>query len=107
MNENISRHLAGSKVDLEKVDKETRDIILAHKHSIHNYPDIKKDNICGCFYCAKVFKPSEIVDRTVEPTGKDTAICPYCGIDSVIGDSSGYPITEEFLEKMYEYWFNN
>ena len=25
-------------------------------------------------------------------------MCPYCGIDSVIGESSGYPITREFME---------
>jgi acetone carboxylase gamma subunit len=34
-----------------------------------------------------------------------TALCPYCGIDSVIGDKSGFPITKEFLEKMYQHWF--
>ena len=28
-----------------------------------------------------------------------------CDIDSVIGDSSGFPITKEFLKKMNEYWF--
>lgn len=30
---------------------------------------------------------------------------PYCGIDSVIGEHSGYPITREFLEQMRQYWF--
>ncbi len=34
-----------------------------------------------------------------------TAFCPFCGVDSVIGESSGYPITKEFLEKMKEWWF--
>lgn len=62
----------------------------------------------GGFYCIKIFKPSEIVsfieaDNDCDREG--TAICPYCGIDSVIGKSSGYPITEEFLAAMNEYWF--
>ena len=38
---------------------------------------------------------------------KDAAICPYCGMDSVIGESSGYPITKEFLQKMQEHWFGH
>jgi len=28
-----------------------------------------------------------------------------CGIDSVIGSASGYPITTEFLESMNRRWF--
>lgn len=35
-----------------------------------------------------------------------TAMCPYCGIDSVIGSASGFPITPEFLMRMRAYWFN-
>ena len=34
-----------------------------------------------------------------------TAVCPYCGIDAVIGESSGYPITAEFLKRMRKRWF--
>jgi len=35
----------------------------------------------------------------------DTAMCPYCGIDAVIGERSGIPITKQFLKGMREYWF--
>ncbi len=34
-----------------------------------------------------------------------TAFCPLCGIDSVIGDASGIPITQEFLTAMHDKWF--
>ncbi len=105
MNEKMSKHITGTNAIPETADDEMKNIISAHKYSAHNYPDIKNDAVCGCFYCLKVFKPSEINDWVVEPQGKNTVLCPYCGIDSVIGASSGYPITEEFLEKMYEYWF--
>jgi hypothetical protein len=37
--------------------------------------------------------------------GGQTALCPSCGIDSVIGDASGFPITEEFLAAMESRWF--
>ena len=30
----------------------------------------------------------------------DTALCPYCGIDSIICESSEYPMTEDFLKEM-------
>jgi len=64
-----------------------------------------QDGSCGCFYCIKIFQPSEISDWIQDKEDK-TAVCPYCGIDSVIGDSSGYPITKDFLSKMNQYWFN-
>ncbi|MEM9244380.1 MAG: hypothetical protein AAGA67_01350 [Cyanobacteria bacterium P01_F01_bin.153] len=59
-----------------------------------------------CFYCCKIFKPSAIADWIDEPNSTEqTALCPHCEIDSVIGDHSGIPITEEFLKKMQRHWF--
>ncbi|KAB0489149.1 cytoplasmic protein, partial [Pseudomonas vancouverensis] len=37
--------------------------------------------------------------------GGNTALCPKCGIDSVIGSASNAPVNPEFLLKMYEHWF--
>lgn len=51
---------------------------------------------------AEVFPPSEIEDWTDDD---DTALCPKCGIDSVIGSVSGYPIERQFLQKMHDHWF--
>ena len=78
---------------------------LAHKHSINNKPALKKDKLCGCFYCSKIFDPKEIKEWV--PDRRGTAICPYCGIDSIIAESSGYPMTKEFLDEMYHYWFES
>ena len=52
--------------------------------------------------CQRTYPPEEIYDW-IEHEG--TALCPRCGIDSVIGSASGYEITEEFLAEMNEYWF--
>jgi hypothetical protein len=41
----------------------------------------------------------------VDPDDDDTALCPKCGIDSVIGSVSGYPIERGFLKKMHDHWF--
>lgn len=77
--------------------------INAHKHSSNHKELLLKDNKCGCFYCLAIFAPSEIEEWVEDALG--TAICPYCGIDSVIGESSGYPITKTFLKRMELYWF--
>ena len=80
-------------------------IIKAHKPSFGNYWRLKaKKQKCGCFYCCRIFNSSEISDWIFD-VPEYTAICPYCEIDSVIGEEDGYPITEEFLEEMYNYWF--
>ena len=78
------------------------DYIDAHAFSSNHRSQILKDKKCGCFYCLEIFEFSDITDWI--DLG-DTAICPYCGIDSVIGESSGFPIAKEFLEKMRHYWF--
>lgn len=79
------------------------DYIKAHEFSSDHKEQILKDDKCGCFFCLRIFNPNEIVDWIEDEKG--TAICPYCDIDSVIGESSGFPITKEFLKKMKEYWF--
>jgi len=77
-------------------------IIKAHEHCTNNKSSLKQGDLCGCFYCLKIFKPNKISEWTNE--GK-TAMCPYCGIDSLIGKKSGFPITEEFLKSMKNHWF--
>ena len=79
------------------------DYIVAHEFSANHKKDLKNNSVCGCFYCLEIFDPREITDWIRDKTG--TAICPYCGIDSIIGESSGYLITTEFLKKMCDYWF--
>ena len=59
---------------------------------------------CGCFYCGSIFEPSKITEWIDEDT---TALCPSCGIDSVIGSASKFPITPDFLKRMQSYWFGD
>lgn len=88
--------------------KKIYDLEDAHRFSSNHKPELEKDRVCGCFYCMKIFSPSEIQEWVIAGTPIDwrgTALCPYCGIDSVNGESSGYPITPEFLKAMYRKWF--
>lgn len=80
----------------------------AHRRSIHHRLEIVTSEECGCFYCGHLFKPYEISQWT-DKNGKgvgQTAFCPKCSIDSVLGDKSGYPLTEDFLKAMNDYWFS-
>lgn len=85
-----------------------KELILAHKFSVNNRPHLLKDSKCGCFYCKNIFSPSEFTDDDwmfCPGEEQGTAICPYCMIDSIISESSGYPITQDFIDAMYEFWF--
>ena len=35
-------------------------VISAHAYSMNNEPMLRKDKKCGCFYCLRIFDPSEI-----------------------------------------------
>lgn len=78
-----------------------KEIVEAHAHSSDN-DEILSSRLCGCFYCLNIFKPSEITEWVNDNT---TPLCPQCGIDSIIGDQSGYPITKDFLKQMHQHWF--
>ncbi len=38
----------------------------AHTCSQNNMRALKQDSLCGCFYCLRVFAPSEITEWIVE-----------------------------------------
>lgn len=85
-----------------------QDYIQAHEFCHNHMKRLQRDRVCGCFFCLEIFHPSEITEWIIEDNACDrfgTAICPYCGIDSVIGESSGYPITKNFLKMMQHHWF--
>jgi hypothetical protein len=75
----------------------------AHQHSSNHREEIEASELCGCFFCVTVFAPGEIGEWIADGT---TALCPYCGIDSVIGNRSGVPMTLGFLACMRNEWFN-
>ncbi len=79
----------------------------AHSYSSHHRKQIFESELCGCFHCLKIFTPN-IIDEWIDENDDDvgqTAMCPYCDIDSVVGSASGVPITKEFLGGMNQVWF--
>ena len=76
--------------------------IRAHKNSSLHRSEIERSERCGCFYCLESFSPREIHEWIDSDA---TAMCPRCGIDSVIGSASGYSLSREFLQRMHNHWF--
>jgi hypothetical protein len=81
---------------------QTPNLEAAHKHCSHHRAELEASEICGCFYCLSTFPPSAISEWIDDG---QTAVCPSCPVDSVLGSASGYPITRDFLQLMHDHWF--
>jgi uncharacterized protein (DUF2235 family) len=78
-------------------------IVDAHVHAAGHRAELEASSKAGCFYCCEDFTPAAIKDWV---DNDDCALCPCCGIDSVIGDASGLPVADKkFLKEMNEFWF--
>lgn len=92
-----------------KTDRMTgaEDHISAHRRSSLHRSGLQTSSLCGCFFCLEVFSPTEIeewVDEDDSGVGQ-TALCPKCGIDSVISVPSDSQEVRNFLSQMHGYWF--
>lgn len=67
-----------------------------------NREQISKSLTCGCYNCLKIFNTSEIDLWT---DNGETALCPNCNYDSLIGDALGVPIRSDVLAEIHNYWF--
>lgn len=77
-----------------------------HKYCTFNKELIKKSKKCYCFYCKSTIDVEDMLKPTVQYIdGGKTALCPKCGIDSIIPDATGEEITDKVIDEMYEYWF--
>jgi hypothetical protein len=92
----------------------TNPILAAYRYTTNNWAQIQQSKLCGCCNCLQTFTPDEIVAWTglemtdvddPKATEKQSAMCPSCGSEAVLGDRSGYPIDAHFLGLMNEAWF--
>ena len=82
---------------IEECNLELSEAHMDKPKSFKNVEVIKESTNCGCYYCLKIFDKNEIKKWY---DNKQTAVCPYCGVDSVIPNTN-----KEELEKLYEVWF--
>lgn len=80
------------------------DLTFMHQFTFDNFRDLLIEQECVCIYCLERFKSTEINDFTNSKYG--TALCPYCNIDSVIGEISGYEIDDSTLKELNHRFFN-
>ena len=78
------------------------DLDEVHRRSINHRPEVLRSERCGCFCCLAIYAPADIEEWC---DGGETALCPRCGIDAVLGSASGFPITRELLAAMKSRWF--
>lgn len=75
-------------VDKEPTTQGNRNIILASQKA-------------GCLLCTSCYDASEVTAYTDEG---ETALCPVCGLDGVIGDAEGIEMTEITLVALNEFF---
>lgn len=77
---------------------EEKDLKILHRMSFNHRTKVEASTQCGCFYCKALFSPDQIEEWTDKG---QTAMCPECGIDSVLPDQPPMAV----LEAMRQYWF--
>jgi len=63
-------------------------------------------------YCCAVFPASEVVDfvdgrrlESGDTADGETALCPRCGIDSVLAETERVTLSADLLNEMRAHWF--
>lgn len=89
-------------------------LVAAYRYTTNNWSQILASRLCGCCNCVQTFAPDEVVGWTgldmhnaddPKAVAHQTAMCPRCGSEAVLGDKSRFPITVHFLTQMNEAWF--
>ena len=89
-------------------------LLAAHRHTSNNRAELEASTLCGCCSCTEIFPTEEIVAWTgfdlndinnPEAANAETALCPKCGSEALIGDRAGYSLNLEFLNRMNQAWF--
>jgi len=91
------------------------DLVRAHAHCNYNREALANSARCGCFYCLAVYNPREIAAWIDPPPGTPyiggyaetgrTALCAHCGIDAVLAEAAGFPLTAAFLAALHNRYF--
>jgi hypothetical protein len=81
---------------------DARPFLEAKERASRHRAELEASGRCACFFCFKKFATSEIkawVD------GNQTALCPHCGLDSVLGSGTEHRIDDTFLRRMHQYYY--
>jgi hypothetical protein len=70
-----------------------------HSRASNNEIEILHSKTCSCFFCRQTYSAREVNDWINDKRGV-TAICPECGVDAVIGDGGGEPLSKDVLKEL-------
>lgn len=78
-------------------------------HCKGNRKEIEASSHCVCLYCQEVYRATEVKDYIIDSSldFKETALCPRCGANTVLGDVTGIPFYEELIAKLHCHYFIN
>lgn len=74
------------------------DLFSLHVCHDDNFKDVKSSEICGCCNCGAVLNSTQI---TVSDQS-DSSACPLCGKYSIITESQGFCINEDFMKRLIQ-----
>jgi hypothetical protein len=75
----------------------------AWSHANDNRAEIEAGGSCACFACYSTFGSIE-----VSKWSGDSAWCPKCeSVCTVLSESSGLPLTHEYLEAVHNHWIGS
>jgi hypothetical protein len=86
--------------------------LAIHERTFKNLEEVRASTLAVCLCCKRVidtaamFQDTPLDDICVacidDGTMEETVFCPHCGIDAVIGDASGLPVTSpNFVDKLH------
>ena len=78
-------------------------LLMLQRQSIGNKARLADAKDCGCFSCLSHFAVAEL--EYCDDEGDQTAVCPHCGIDSVIGEHDDERVSDDLLRAMNERYF--
>jgi hypothetical protein len=71
-----------------------------HKLSFRNKELLDLERAASCFNCFSYMKPDRIEEWT---DNQQTAICPCCGIDSILPGEVAPPLLQEMYNRYFSY----
>ena len=71
-------------------------------HASKHREELDRSTRCACFFCFRSFATADI---TAWIDKNQTALCPRCGLDSVLGTASGHILDDRFLRRMHQHHF--
>lgn len=100
----VRRHKGKGKMKMNRSYSQEKESQMKrlHAYASHNKELIEKSDRCYCFYCNANMGSGEI-EKYLDK--EETALCPKCGVDSIIPDSIDEQIDENIISELHDYWF--